>query len=375
MHPALPVTTEATTVPNLLGTDRHALEAFFADMGEKPFRARQLLQWIHQRGVLDFAEMTDLGKSLRARLGERAVLRLPEVAEEQLSHDGTIKWSVRVDSGNCVEMVYIPEGKRGTLCVSSQVGCALNCSFCATAQQGFNRNLSAAEIIGQVWLAAARVAERANHERSITNVVMMGMGEPLLNLDNVVPAMSLMMEDLAWGLSRRRVTLSTSGLVPQLDLLRERCPVSLAVSLHAPYDDLRDELVPINKRYPIDELLAACARYASVQPKEHVTFEYVMLDGVNDGDAEARALAKLLRRVPSKINLIPFNPFPGSDYKRSPPDRILRFRDILMRAGYICVTRTPRGDDIAAACGQLAGDVRPRSARVAKRRGVEQASA
>lgn len=358
---------------NLLGADAPTLARFFADLGEKPFRARQLLQWIHQRGVLDFEQMTDLGKALRARLAEIAVIRPPQVAQEQLSHDGTIKWSVRVDSGNCVEMVYIPEGARGTLCVSSQVGCALNCSFCATAQQGFNRNLSAAEIIGQVWLAAQRL--KSGTERKITNVVMMGMGEPLLNLDNVVPAMSLMIEDLAWGLSRRRVTLSTSGLVPQLDLLRERCQVSLAVSLHAPYDELRDELVPINKRYPIAELLAACKRYAKVQPKEHVTFEYVMLDGINDGEAEARALARLLRNVPSKINLIPFNPFPGNNYQRSPAPRIARFRELLQRAGYICITRTPRGDDIAAACGQLAGDVQPRSARVAKQRGVLQASA
>jgi 23S rRNA (adenine2503-C2)-methyltransferase len=367
-------TTVAPAPSNLLGADMAQLTQFFTVLGEKPFRARQLLQWVHQRGVLDFDEMTDLGKSLRARLSAQAVLRPPEVAEEQLSHDGTIKWSVRVDSGNCVEMVYIPEGARGTLCVSSQVGCALNCSFCATAQQGFNRNLSASEIIGQVWLASQRLSEQTQNQRAITNVVMMGMGEPLLNLDAVVPAMSLMIEDLAWGLSRRRVTLSTSGLVPQLDQLRERCPVSLAVSLHAPYDELRDELVPINKRYPIAELLDACKRYSAVQPKEHVTFEYVMLDGINDSEAEARALAKLLRGVPSKINLIPFNPFPGSQYERSPAPRITRFRDLLKQAGYICITRTPRGDDIAAACGQLAGDVQPRSARVAKQRGVLQAN-
>lgn len=356
---------------NLLGYDRVSLERYFTERGEKAFRARQILQWAHQRGRLDFAEMTDLGKNLRQTLSDEAELRPPEVADEQVSHDGTIKWLVRVDSGNSVEMVFIPDGDRGTLCVSSQVGCALACTFCSTAQQGFNRNLSAAEIIGQVWLANRRVGNRPDGNRAITNVVMMGMGEPLLNLDNVVAAMSLMTEDLAWCLSRRRVTLSTSGLVPQIDKLSELCPVSLAVSLHAPNDELRDVLVPINKTYPIAELLAACKRYVDAMPKEHVTFEYVMLDGVNDSDTHARQLSKLLRQVPSKINLIPFNPFPGSEYRRSPTARIRAFSDILRTDGYICTTRTPRGDDIDAACGQLAGQVVPRSQRVAARRGIE----
>jgi 23S rRNA (adenine2503-C2)-methyltransferase len=355
---------------NLLGHDRDQLETFFIDRGEKRFRARQLLQWVHQRGELSFEAMTDLGKILRNDLIENTELRPPEIAGEQISHDGTRKWLVRVDAGNCVEMVYIPEGERGTLCVSSQVGCALNCSFCSTAQQGFNRNLSAAEIIGQVWLAHQRLGPRADGHRSITNVVMMGMGEPLLNMDAVIPAMQLMIEDLAWGMSRRRVTLSTSGLVPQIDALAQRCPVSLAVSLHAANDDLRDELVPINKTYPIAQLLDACRRYVAPMPKEHITFEYVMLDGINDSDADARQLGKLLGNVPAKVNLIPFNPFPGSDYRRSPVERINRFREIVMRSGYICLTRTPRGDDIDAACGQLAGQVLPRSRRVAERRGM-----
>ncbi|MEM7407759.1 MAG: 23S rRNA (adenine(2503)-C(2))-methyltransferase RlmN [Pseudomonadota bacterium] len=360
---------------NLLGFDRAELEAYVVASGEKPFRARQLMQWMHQRGVTDFGDMTDLGKKLRTKLGAAAEIRPPEVASDQLSHDGTRKWLVRVDSGNCVETVFIPDGGRGTLCVSSQVGCALNCSFCSTAQQGFNRNLNAAEIIGQVWLANAHLGLRADGRGHITNVVMMGMGEPLLNMRAVVPAMRLMMEDLAWGLSRRRVTLSTSGLVPQLYQLAESCPVSLAVSLHAAYDELRDELVPINKSFPIKELLEACRHYVKAMPKEHVTFEYVMLDGVNDSLGEARELARLLRTVPSKINLIPFNPFPGSPYRRSPNHRISAFKKVLLDAGYICTTRTTRGEDIDAACGQLAGKVNPRSRRVQLKRGLEAASA
>ena len=359
---------------NLLGHNLDQLEAYFTESGEKRFRARQVMQWAHQRGELDFAAMTDLGKDLRTTLLDQAELRAPEIADEQVSHDGTRKWLVRVDSSNSVEMVFIPEGTRGTLCVSSQVGCALNCTFCATAQQGFNRNLTAAEIIGQVWLANERLGPRADGHRAITNVVMMGMGEPLLNMDAVVPAMQLMIEDIAWGMSRRRVTLSTSGLVPQIYALAERCPVSLAVSLHATNDDLRDELVPINKSYPIAELLEACRGYVAPMPKEHITFEYVMLDGINDSDAEARQLGKLLANVPAKVNLIPFNPFPGSDYRRSPVERINRFREIVMRSGLICLTRTPRGDDIDAACGQLAGQVLPRARRVAQRRGLPSVS-
>jgi 23S rRNA (adenine2503-C2)-methyltransferase len=363
-----------TTLVNLLGHDRAGLERFFADMGEKPFRAQQLLRWIHQRKIVDFEQMTDLSRVLRAKLAECAEIRTPEVVEDHLSTDGTRKWLVRVDSGNSVEMVYIPEGERGTLCVSSQVGCALNCTFCSTAQQGFNRNLSAAEIIGQLWLADAQLGERTGGGRPVTNVVMMGMGEPLLNFDAVVPAMNLMMEDLGWNIARRRVTLSTAGVVPQIDRLSRECPVSLAVSLHAPNDGLRNELVPVNKSFPIKELLDACRRYTSNTQCHTITFEYVMIDGVNDGMEEARQLAQLLRDVPSKINLIPFNPFPGSQYRRSSAPRIRAFREYLMKAGYITLTRTPRGDDIDAACGQLAGKVQPRAQRVALRRGVTQAT-
>ena len=355
---------------NLLGYNRPQLEAFFESLKEKPYRARQMLKWVHQHKCLDFEAMTDMSRSLRSTLAREATLALPEVIEDQLSADGTRKWLVRVDSGNAVEMVFIPDGDRGTLCVSSQAGCAINCSFCSTAQQGFNRNLSAAEIIGQLWLADELLERRPDGHRPITNIVMMGMGEPLLNFDAVTAAMDLMKEDLGWQLARRRVTLSTAGVVPQIAKLRDRCPVALAVSLHAPRDDLRDELVPINKRYPIAELLDACRAYSSGLQRDHITFEYVMLDGINDSDADARQLAKLLRNVPSKINLIPFNPFPGSHYKRSPQRRIDGFRNILRNAGYICITRTPRGDDIDAACGQLAGDVIPRAQRVADRRGI-----
>ena len=362
---------DATPTPtNILGYHLDALEGFFVDLGEKPFRARQVLKWVHRRGVLDFDEMTDLGKKLRASLATVAELKAPEVISESVSADGTRKWLVRVDAGNSVEMVFIPDGERGTLCVSSQAGCALNCSFCSTAQQGFARNLSAAEIIGQLWLADSLLPSRADGSRAITNVVMMGMGEPLLNFDAVTAAMDLMTEDNAWGLSRRRVTLSTAGVVPKIDRLAQRCPVALAVSLHAPNDELRNELVPINRTYPIAMLLDACRRYLERQPRERITFEYVMLDGINDSDAHAKALIKLLEGVPSKINLIPFNPFPGSPYRRSPQARIDRFRQRLVAAGYVCITRTPRGDDIDAACGQLAGRVIPRSQRVTRRLAV-----
>jgi 23S rRNA (adenine2503-C2)-methyltransferase len=361
-------------VVNLLGYNRAQLEAFFTDLGEKPFRARQLLKWVHQQKCLDFEAMTDISKVLRTKLMSCAKLELPEVVEDQLSTDGTRKWLVRVDSGNSVEMVFIPDGERGTLCVSSQVGCALNCSFCSTAQQGFNRNLSADEIIGQLWLADSLLDPRRDGSRPITNVVMMGMGEPLLNFDAVTSAMDLMREDLGWNIARRRVTLSTAGVVPQIDRLKERCPVSLAVSLHAARDELRNELVPINKTYPIAELLAACKRYTDGFSRDNITFEYVMLDGINDTDADARQVAQILTGIPAKINLIPFNPFPGSSYLRSKQSRIDAFRQILQKAGYVCITRTPRGDDIDAACGQLAGDVRPRSQRVALRRGVELAA-
>jgi len=370
-------TTEMTDTAriNLLDFDRQGLENFFAGLGEKPFRARQILQWVYQRNVDDFADMSDLGKALRARLGEVAGIHLPAVALDQTSDDGSRKWLLQLADGNCIETVYIPERDRATLCVSSQVGCGLNCSFCSTAQQGFNRNLTTGEIIGQVLVASRLLAAdgvRCNENgRAISNVVMMGMGEPLLNFDNVVPAMRLMLDDLAFGLSKRRVTLSTSGVVPELDRLREACDVALAVSLHAPTDTLRDELVPINRKYPIRELMAACRRYVEDGSRRRVTFEYVMLDGVNDSDEHARALVKLLRGVPAKVNLIPFNPFPGTRYQRSPAERIARFQQIIVDAGLVTITRRTRGDDIDAACGQLAGQFQDRTRRRLRAIGVD----
>ncbi len=369
--------TEMTDIArtNLLDFDRQGLENFFADLGEKPFRARQILQWVYQRNVDDFAEMSDLSKALRARLGEVAEIRLPAVALDQRSDDGSRKWLLQLADGNCIEAVYIPERDRATLCVSSQVGCGLNCSFCSTAQQGFNRNLTTAEIIGQVLVASRLLAADGiscnENGRAISNVVMMGMGEPLLNFDNVVPAMRLMLDDLAFGLSKRRVTLSTSGVVPELDRLREACDVALAVSLHATDDALRDELVPINRKYPIRELMAACRRYVEDGSRRRVTFEYVMLDGVNDSDEHARALVKLLRGVPAKVNLIPFNPFPGTRYQRSPAERIARFQQIIVDAGLVTITRRTRGDDIDAACGQLAGQFQDRTRRRLRAIGVD----
>lgn len=355
---------------NLLDLDRSGLQAFFAGLGEKPFRASQVLKWIYQCGVDDFDAMTNLSKSLRQTLRERAEIRLPEIVSEQRSDDGTIKWLLRIDSGNSIETVFIPEAERGTLCVSSQVGCALECSFCATARQGFNRNLSCGEIIGQLWIANRALQCEPRAGRVISNVVLMGMGEPLLNFDNVVSAMNLMMDDHAYGLSKRRVTLSTSGVIPALDRLREVSDVSLAVSLHAPDDALRNELVPLNRKYPIRDLLAACRRYVAGEARRKVTFEYVMLDGINDSPAQARQLVKLLRDLPAKVNLIPFNPFPDTEYRTSSRDRIDAFRDILMRAGLITVTRKTRGEDIDAACGQLAGKVRDRTRRNARRTAV-----
>ncbi len=349
---------------NLLGLTRQDMEAFFAEMGEKAFRASQVMKWIYQFGVDDFDAMTNLSKALRERLKEVAEIRLPEVVQDMPSSDGTRKWLLKVDEVNHIEMVYIPEAERSTLCVSSQVGCTLACSFCSTARQGFNRNLSAAEIVGQVALATRIIGLPENKgERVITNVVMMGMGEPLLNLDNVVKAMDLMQDDLAFGISKRRVTLSTAGVVPGIDELREQSDVSLAVSLHAPNDALRDELVPINKKYPIKELMAACKRYVAGKPHRRVTFEYVMLAGVNDSLEHARELVKILRGVPAKVNLIPFNPFPGAPYECSSLDAINAFREVIMQAGIITVTRKTRGEDIAAACGQLAGKVKDRTRR------------
>lgn len=340
------------------------MEAFFAAMGEKAFRAPQLLKWIHQLGVSDFEQMTNLSKALRDRLAEIAEIRAPELVLDQGSADGTHKWVLRLDSGNCIETVYIPDGDRGTLCVSSQVGCALECSFCSTAQQGFNRNLTTAEIIGQLRVAYNYFGTQHRDQRMITNVVLMGMGEPLLNFENVVRAMNVMTDDDAYGLSKRRVTLSTSGVVPAMDRLTEVSDVSLAVSLHAPNDELRNELVPINRKYPIAELMAACKRYAHAgTSKRKITFEYVMLDGVNDTPAHARELIRVLRGVPSKVNLIPFNPFPQSKYRRSSPAAIEQFWRILMDAGLTTVTRRTRGDDIDAACGQLVGKVMDRTKR------------
>ncbi len=348
---------------NLLDLDRRDLQALFVSLGEKPFRAVQVMKWIYHEGVTDFAAMTNLGKALRERLAERAEIRPPDVVLDQGSRDGSHKWLIRMDSGNCIETVFIPETDRGTLCVSSQVGCALDCSFCATGRQGFNRNLTVAEIIGQVWQANRSLGGGRNGERLITNVVMMGMGEPLLNFNNVVKAMDLMQDDLAFGLSKRRVTLSTSGVVPALYRLREVSEVSLAVSLHAPDDALRTELVPLNRKYPIAELLEACRHYIADKPHRRITWEYVMLDGVNDSDAHARALAELIKDIPSKVNLIPFNPFSGTHYRRSSPAVIDRFRALLMAHGITTITRKTRGDDIDAACGQLAGQVRDRGRR------------
>lgn len=344
---------------NLLDFDRKGFKAFFVDLGEKPFRATQLLKWIYQEGVTDFDEMTNLSKSLRTYLKEHCEIRSPEIVAEQLASDGTCKWAMQTHCGNRVETVFIPEERRGTLCISSQVGCALACSFCSTAQQGFNRNLSTGEIIGQLYLAQKRLGA----DRRITNVVMMGMGEPLLNFDNVVAAMNLMMDDFAYGLSKRRVTISTSGVVPAMNRLSDVCDVSMAVSLHAPYDALRDQLVPINIKYPLDQLMEACKQYAKTGPRKHITFEYVMLDGINDSAEDAEKLLKLLKNVPSKINLIPFNPFPQSSYRCSKRATMLQFRDILHNGGIITTIRKTRGEDIDAACGQLVGQVKDKSRR------------
>lgn len=348
---------------NLLNLDRTGLQGFFTELGEKPFRAVQILKWIHQRRVFDFDAMTDLGKSLRTRLAETATVRVPRPVFDQESADGTRKWLLALDGGNAIETVFIPERTRGTLCISSQVGCALDCTFCSTAQQGFNRNLSAGEIIGQVLFANQALADEGRGRR-VTNVVLMGMGEPLANLPNVVPALRLMTDQHAYGISRRRVTLSTSGLVPQLNRLAAAgTGVSLAVSLHAPNDAIRDSIVPINRRHPIASLLAACRNYVGHTPHHKITWEYVMLDGVNDSDGDARELARLLSDIPSKINLIPFNPFPGTRYRCSDAARIQRFAAILQRAGYITTVRRTRGDDIDGACGQLVGRVQDRTRR------------
>ncbi len=355
--------TVATEKINLLDQNRPDLEAFFAALGEKPFRAAQVMKWIYHEGVTDFAAMSNLSKVLRERLIACAEIRPPEVIFDQASQDGSHKWLIRLDSGNSIETVFIPESDRGTLCVSSQIGCPLDCAFCATAQQGFNRNLTVAEIIGQVWQASRLLGEVRNGNRIITNIVLMGMGEPLLNFDRVVKAMDLMQDDLGFGISKRRVTLSTAGVVPALHRLREVSEVSLAVSLHAPTDELRNQLVPLNRKYPIAELLIACQRYIADKPHRRITWEYVLLDGVNDSEEHAHALAVLIRDIPSKVNLIPFNPFPGTRYRRSGPAAIARFHAVLMAHDLTVVTRKTRGDDIAAACGQLAGQVQARGRR------------
>ena len=346
---------------NLLDLDANGLAGFFEELGEKPFRARQVLKWVHQQGADDFAAMSDLAKGLREKLSGVARIHAPTIVGDTLASDGTRKWLMKVDAANAVEAVFIPEANRGTLCVSSQAGCVLDCAFCSTGKQGFNRNLSTGEIIGQLWLANRLVDSR------ISNVVMMGMGEPMLNLDNVIPALRLMLDDNAYGLSRRRVTVSTAGVIPGMDRLRDECPVALAISLHAPNDELRDKLVPVNRKYPLRELIAACNRYLEKAPRDFVTFEYVMLDGVNDSLEHARELAAIARKVRCKYNLIPFNPFPNSEFRRSDPERIRRFADVLNRAGLTVTTRKTRGDDIAAACGQLAGDVADRTRRSARR--------
>jgi 23S rRNA (adenine2503-C2)-methyltransferase len=356
------VNVPATTLVNLLGLPGPQLQAFVEGLGHKAFRARQLMSWMYKRGEGQFEAMTDLAKDFRAQLGEVAEIRTPEIVTTQASADGTRKWLLRADSAQAFEMVFIPEDDRGTLCISSQVGCALDCSFCSTAQQGFNRNLTTAEIVGQVWLACRELEKEgqtpyAAGQRAVTNVVLMGMGEPLANFRNVVPALRLFMDDHAFDLSRRRVTLSTSGLVPQIYKLAEEVNCALAVSLHAPDDALRNELVPINKVHPIAELLEACWHYLDSRCGRSITFEYVMLEGVNDSPAQAIAIARLMRGHPAKLNLIPFNPFPGTRYRRSSPAAIQRFRDELLQRGVLATIRRTRGDDIDAACGQLAGRV------------------
>ena len=357
------VTSDKDEPTNLLGLDRAAMEAFFVDQGEQRFRAVQVVKWIHQIGATGFDDMTNLGKALRARLAGVAAIVPPEVVSHQESQDGTHKWLIRLHDGQCVETVFIPDKRRGTLCVSSQVGCTLNCSFCSTGTQGFNRNLSVAEIIGQVWVAFRALGYQHGGDRVITNVVMMGMGEPLLNFDNVISAVNLMLDDHAYGLAWKRVTISTAGVVPALARLYDHTQVSLAVSLHAPTDELRDQLVPLNRKYPLKELLAACHQYLEGTKRRSITFEYVMLAGVNDSPQQAHQLARLLRGLPAKVNLIPFNPFPGTDYQPSDQPTIDRFHQILNHAGLVCTTRRTRGDDIDAACGQLVGNFHDRGLR------------
>lgn len=357
------MTTQATTqLVNLFDFDRQGLRDYFTELGEKPFRGDQILQWLHQYGCDDVMAMTNLSVALRQRLAEITVIQPPKQAYKQVSEDGTCKWLFRLDCGNCIETVFIPEANRGTLCISSQVGCGLNCTFCATGKQGFNRNLTVAEIIGQVWVALRELRSDTN-TRPITNVVFMGMGEPLLNLDAVMTVLHILLDDLAYGLAKRRVTVSTSGLIPQMKTLANTVDSALAVSLHAPNDALRDVLVPINRKYPLAQLMQACRDFYPTHSRQVVTFEYVMLQDVNDTATHAEQLVRLLRDVPNKVNLIPFNPHPGTRYTCSTPERIAAFQQILMDAGMIVTVRKTRGDDIAAACGQLTGDFMDRTPR------------
>ncbi|MFH4416117.1 MAG: 23S rRNA (adenine(2503)-C(2))-methyltransferase RlmN [Neisseriaceae bacterium] len=354
-------------VVNLLDYSPSELVDYLSSLGESRFRATQLLRWIHQRGVIEFEQMTDLAKSFRAKLGEKTKVLLPQVLVEKQALDGTIKWLMGVDAANVVESVYIPEESRNTLCISSQVGCALDCAFCATGKQGFNRNLSTAEIISQLWWATHRLVDskgdQAGSPRAVSNVVLMGMGEPLANFNHVVAAIQLMLDDHAYGLSRRRVTVSTSGLLPQMEKLAQICPVSLAVSLHAPNDELRNQLVPINRKYPIRELMRSCQQYLQHAPRNFITFEYVMLQGINDEVEHARQLIQLVKEVPCKFNLIPFNPFVSSSFQCSQPKQVQIFKSILQEHGLVVTVRKTRGQDIDAACGQLAGKVKDKTRR------------
>ena len=357
----------ATVFSNLAGMGKEGLCALFAEYGEKPFRAEQVMKWIHQRGVLDIDSMTDISKNLREHLKKTTEIRLPLIVESYVSDDGSRKWIIDIDSGSKVEMVYIPEAGRGTLCVSSQAGCTLDCSFCATGKQGFDRNLSSAEIIGQLWLANEQLGTFKGISQRVTNVVMMGMGEPLLNFDNVMEAISLMMDDCAYGLSKRKVTISTAGVVPAIDRMKDYTDASLAISLHAPNDELRSQLMPINKKYPINELFRAVRAYFASLPDRRVpVIEYVLIAGINDHRQHARDLAELLKSLPCKINLIPFNPFDMSSYRRPSSSSVSNFRQILQQAGYTVTVRTTRGDDIRAACGQLTGDVADQTRRGAR---------
>lgn len=358
-----------TNIINLLGFDRKAMEAFCVSLGEKSFRANQLLKWIHFQGEKNIHAMTNLSKALREKISAIAEISPPEIAYENTSADGTHKWILRLTDGNCIETVFIPEKKRGTLCVSSQVGCVLNCDFCSTGKQGFSRNLTPAEIIGQVWIATRSLSQQAGlHDHAITNVVMMGMGEPLLNFDSVVAAMDIMLDDFCYGLSKRRVTLSTAGVVPAMYELRKVSQVALAVSLHAPNDELRNVLVPLNKKYPLKELMNACKEYFKDEKRRYVTMEYVMLAGINDSPNHAKQLAHLLQDMRAKVNLIPFNPFPNTTYQRSDATTIDHFRELLMQAGINTIVRKTRGDAIDAACGQLVGQVKDRTRRSERHR-------